>query len=146
MFYTKKHFSQPVQWYRWEERSQIRGKDRIGVYVLAFLTTENPKPISIEKLLCKEVVYIGETHGRTKNLAKRWTEFESVATTGEGNHSGGKTFHKLDMRLQGLFVAALPVPEHMNALDGQLLTMLMERELLWEFGQRFRRRPECNKK
>jgi len=145
MFYTKRYFSQPVCWYPWEEKNQIRGKDRIGVYLLAFLNKESKREVTFKDLLCKDVIYIGETHGRTMSLISRWNQFKYSARNGNGGHAGGNTFHRLGMSLQGLFVAALPAPKQMNELKRQLLAMLIERELLWEFGQRFHRRPKCNK-
>jgi len=141
----KKYFTQPVYWYRWEERRQILGRDRIGAYLLAFLTDKVQRKVLLKNLLRKEIIYIGETHGRTMSLASRWSQFEYSARTGKGGHAGGNTFHKFGMSMQGLFVAALPAPGQMTDLECQLLTMLIERELLWGFGQRFRRRPMCNK-
>ena len=145
MYYIEKYISQPIHWYRWEEREEIPGNQLTGVYLLAFLTNQNKKVVTFEELLCKEVIYIGETHRNGRSLSSRWDEFERAARTGNSGHAGGKTFHELALSLKGLFLAALSLPESVNELELKLSIMLIERELLWEFGQRFYCRPKCNK-
>lgn len=141
--YIDKYFLNPPSWYRWEERKTIDGTDRVGAYVLAIHEGRAKPKIGP---LSKEVVYIGETHKKGRNLIVRWREFNRAALGTGTNHVGGETFRERNLSLEHLWVMAFPSPSELDDLGATILAQLLERELIWEYYKKHGRLPICNKK
>lgn len=99
-------------WYRWENRKTIPGKQHPGVYMIAIINKEieGNKPEFID------VSYIGMTNSK-QGLKGRWQQFfDSIR--GKGSHSGGnKVYADLghyDTWREKLFVCAMPIDCNTN--------------------------------
>lgn len=137
----------PIQfsgWYRWNDIMNIPcGKQR-GVYIIARIKDISQAAANPE---AKEILYIGETHGRNQTISKRLHKFFRAAQTG-GNlikHSGGNRYNKcFQGNLDDIYAAAF-APE----IKEPYLTpyiYLVERQLIWAYVKRWGRMPECNGK
>jgi hypothetical protein len=128
-------------WTPWAERESLSGVDQPGVYILAHFTSP---PIGRADPLSREVIYIGETCD--SSLRKRWYRFNRSAFEGKFGHSGGKTYRAICRdRSQDLFVAAFPV-QTVDTKLRPLFIRYVERKLIWEYAQRWKIAPMCNRK
>ena len=129
------------KWVKWSERSKIDNSNFPGVYLLAKfkrVPKEHASPLD------KNILYIGETCKNT--LKGRWKQFNSSACYNKDGHSGGFTYYKkYKGNVKDLFVSALPV---MNLNEGliHLFIRYTERKLLLNYGLRYGKQPECNRK
>ncbi len=91
-------------WCSWDKRHEIPGSQYGGVYLIARFESGNV-PQGTAEPLNLQVIYIGQTGGRTKTgdpspdgyFSKRWRVFEISASTGEKGHKGGRNYHELGL-------------------------------------------------
>jgi len=76
-----------------------------GLYIVAHF---KKRPEGLANPLSREVLYIGETHGKKQNIHKRLGTFLKAASVGEmiHKHSGGNRFNReLNGDLENIYVA-----------------------------------------
>lgn len=143
LFYIQQCFQTMPVWCKWEKRTEIDGHDRVGAYVLSVL---GEAPAQGKGILSEAVVYIGETHTASRNLMKRWSEFERVALGNAKNHSGARAFRYNSLSLNNTWLLAFPVSNEHDHVGASVLAQLFERELIWHYYNKYGRLPICNKK
>ena len=132
------------EWYPWDRRNEIPGMDQRGVYAIAHFD-EPPSGAADPSVV--EVVYIGETHGKTTKLGSRLNTFDKAARVGgkKYKHSGGNTyFDEFDGDLDRAHVAIMPIAASDAVLVPTILTA--ERCTIQSFVNRHGRLPDCNDK
>lgn len=130
-------------WVRWSQRKTLTGCDRPGVYVLAHF---DRKPSAVADILCRNVIYVGETCGQG-GLKKRWAQFRRAAGAGgRRGHSGGVTYHRrFGPPGDTLYVAAwAPSLEDETLLPYWI--RYMERRLIWHYVMKWDKPPIGNRK
>ncbi len=132
------------RWRRWAERGNLKGSDRPGVYILARYPNPTNVPSTLANSQAKEVLYIGETCNQS--LKRRWYQFDRSADLGNGNHSGGNTYHsKIGDNRDTLYVAVFPIflPDKPKR---DTFIRYVERKLLWNYVCIWNSLPTCNGK
>ena len=128
-------------WSLWRQRSNAVGVDAAGVYTLALFDSI---PSSAVDVLDERVVYIGETCDNS--LAGRLGQFNRSAFLAKPGHSGGWSYRsRCGDAGERLFVSIFPVSA-LQEPDRSAFIRHVERLLLWEYVQRWGRRPLCNSK
>lgn len=81
------------EWYAWDDVKDIPHGERTGLYIIARF---DQKPEGKADHNAKEILYIGETHGKSQNIHKRLTMFFKAARVGDmiHKHSGGNRFNR----------------------------------------------------
>lgn len=128
------------RWVPWPDRSLVADRSRPGVYMLAAFRRVVPRGSAS---ICQQVLYIGETTKQTLHLRVR--DFAHSAFSGRNAHAGGKTFFRefqLTQPPDWLFIAAF-APEAPSRVLGALIKHV-ERELIWQYANRYGRLPRCN--
>jgi hypothetical protein len=142
----------PPRWFTWGtlwEENQALLK-HLGVYVIAW--SDGP-PSPVPRGTEEQVVYIGETHGRTASLANRLGQFGNSAgiiAPPKDGHYAALSF-RLRLGLDAapgaalsaedrarIFVALCPAPAELHGESRQrdlrgILPGLWESQLLWDF-------------
>ena len=131
-------------WKPWSEREDIDVANRPGVYLLAHFA-HGIIPQGRADPLDPNIVYIGETHGRT--LAERWREFSRSAETGKKAHAGGRSYHKTFKKLRDdLYVAAFsPNQPDWTSRCFSFFIRYVEWKLIWDYARRHKADKLCNK-
>src|SRR3989442_15958260 len=133
-----------TNWRPWSKRI-LMGKAILnlpGVYLLAHFSH---CPAGRARPDSKQVVYVGETCSQT--LKTRWNQFDATVRGGSG-HSGGWNYHlsfRTDKPRKDLFVAAMPVDQLNEELRPSFIRYA-ERKLIWDYGKKWGKPPQCNKK
>ncbi len=129
------------RWMRWDERGNYEEANSPGVYILAHLRN-TPLTSAPADPVASEVIYIGETTRNT--LAGRWRQFDRTAFQGKAGHSGGRSYRELVGDAgEFLFVAAWPAKQ-LKEPHRLAFIKYLERELIWQYVQRWGRLPKCN--
>lgn len=129
------------EWYSWKDVKSIPHGEHTGIYIIARF---DQKPKGVANPNAKEVLYIGETHGKSQSIHKRLNTFFKAARSGAGNHSGGCRFNKLfGNDFINVYVAGFaPMIE-----DAPYLTPFIcyaERKLIWKYIVTHSTIPSCN--
>ena len=94
----------------------------------------------------KEILYIGETHGKSQSIHKRLTTFFKAARVGNKiyKHSGGNRFNReLSGNLNNIYAASFaPLIEDDRYLNPFIF--YTERKLIWEYIIAHGTIPNCN--
>lgn len=98
-----------------------------GVYILSQGKPEHSPTNSPEN-----IIYIGETHGRTSKLRKRLGKFYKSGNTGVLGHAGGVTYfgHGFDPGFEDVFFSVMPCNRSEQVLNTALIYHV-EREMIW---------------
>ncbi|NVZ54070.1 hypothetical protein HX792_27340 [Pseudomonas sp. B6002] len=126
-------------WHPWTNRNELPGKQLPGVYYIA-RSESKPDSHTGHEL----TIYIGETTGQT--LAKRLQQFNVSAFNERPGHSGGNTFRQTlreTTPVEHLWVSACPVD--IGSPQTKAYIKHLERKLLWEYVQTWKRYPVCNR-
>tara|TARA_Y100000590_G_scaffold470277_1_gene663273 strand:+ start:2012 stop:2326 length:315 start_codon:yes stop_codon:yes gene_type:complete len=94
----------------------------------------------------KEILYIGETHGKSQSIHKRLTTFFKAARVGNKiyKHSGGNRFNReLSGNLNNIYAASFaPLIEDERYLNPFIF--YAERKLILEYVVNHSKLPLCN--
>jgi ribosomal protein L19 len=129
-------------WTLWTDRTNIKGVENPGVYMLAHFANP-PNTIDLNE---REIIYIGETCDQS--LCKRWEAFHGCAVgSRKKGHSGGVTYREVfaGENVEQLFVAALPV-DKLSVEIRPLFIRYIERKLIFEYALQWEKAPQCNRK
>ena len=129
-------------WCPLDARNAFPGLDQSGVYVIAHFDGEPP---DVTDPTCKEVIYIGETTGKTQSLRKRLKQFHNAALSGTAKHSGGRTYHKKFGDVVSKTYVAVFAHTNLNSTNLQnALIKYAERKLVWDYASKWGSIPTCN--
>jgi len=134
-----------TKWTPWRERKNVACYNQVGVYALLHLKKGEHPPTGGADARDERVIYIGLSH-KKQSFRARWGPF-NVAAFGSGNgpHSGGKTYRRrIGDKGSSLYVAARPI-EYENTEIRDALIMHIERKLIWEYVRKNKHLPRCNK-
>lgn len=127
-------------WYGWNERNEITDSQRPGVYLLIKYSEHKPGKVNP---LDQNIIYIGET---CSSLRKRWYQFKRSAFDNKRAHSGGSNYREIyHDNGENLYVAAFPVSCSSDTLTSSYIRYL-ERKLIFNYVQKYKQLPKCNKK
>lgn len=129
------------EWYAHNDIKRIPHGELTGLYIIARF---DQKPIGTADHNAKEILYIGETHGKKQSIHKRLAKFFRAARSGVGNHSGGCRFNQ-EMKgdLNNIYVAGYaPIVNDANFLNPFIF--YAERRLIWEYIIKWGAIPHCN--
>ena len=121
----------------------IPNSNRTGLYIIARF---DDVPEGAADPFTKEVLYIGETHGRSQTISKRLTMFFKAARIGGGihKHSGGNRFNReLGAELMNIYAAGF-APEFDDKCYLNPFIFYAERKLIWEYVVKYGTTPRCN--
>lgn len=131
------------EWHAWDDVKSIPHGKRTGLYIVARF---DQKPTGAAQPDAKEVLYIGETHGKSQSIYKRLTKFFKAARIGEmiHKHSGGNRFNReLGADLTNMYAAGFaPVLDDERFKNPFIF--YAERKLIWDYITRWGTIPECN--
>lgn len=133
------------EWYSWDDVKNIPNGHRTGLYIIARF---DEKPIGPAQPDAKEIIYIGETHGKSQCISKRLQIFFKAAHIGEKihKHSGGNRFNRtIGKDLSNMYAAGFaPILENVEAINPFIF--YAERKLIWDYVRRWQKMPICNGK
>lgn len=131
------------EWYAWDDVKSIPHGERTGLYIIARF---DHRPEGVADHNAKEILYIGETHGKSQNIHKRLTKFFKAARVGDmiHKHSGGNRFNReLGGDLSNIYVAGFaPIIEDDRYLNPFIF--YAERKLIWNYIVAHGDIPSCN--
>ena len=117
--------------------------NRPGLYIIARF---QEKPKGPAQPAAQEILYIGETHGKSQSINKRLKKFFKASQVGEmlHKHSGGNRFNRLmGNDLSNMYAACFaPVLEDESFLNPFIF--YVERRLIWEYIVKWGAIPACN--
>lgn len=132
------------EWYAWDDVKSIPNGNCPGLYIVARF---EQKPDGAAQPHAQEVLYIGETHGKSQSIIKRLQKFFKASQVGEmiHKHSGGNRFNRtLGGDLTNLYAAGFsPKIEEEKFLNPYIF--YAERKLLWEYMMKWGCIPVCNR-
>lgn len=121
----------------------IPDANRSGLYIIARF---EEKPSGVAHPNVQELIYIGETHGKSQSIRKRLQKFFQASKVGGKfhKHSGGNRFNRtIGDDLTNIY-AAIFSP---NIEDDRFLTpfiLYAERKLIWDYVVKWGDTPLCN--
>ena len=131
------------EWYAWNEVKKIPNGNHQGLYIIAQFPS---KPEGIAQPDTKEILYIGETHGKSGNIHKRLNTFFKAAQKGQmiHKHSGGNRFNRVvGCDVTNIYAAGFaPILENEEFLNPFIF--YAERKLIWEYVAKWGNMPRCN--
>lgn len=131
------------EWYAWDDIKSIPNGNRQGLYIIARF---DKKPEGIANHNANEILYIGETHGKSQSIHKRLSKFFKAARVGDmiHKHSGGNRFNRVvGSDLANMYAAGFaPKFEKEEFLNPFIF--YAERKLLWEYVAKWGNTPCCN--
>jgi hypothetical protein len=131
------------EWYSWDDVKSIPHGERRGLYIIARF---DKKPTGVANPNAKEILYIGETHGKSQSIHKRLTMFFKAARVGDmiHKHSGGNRFNReLAGDLNNIYAAGFaPIVEDDCYLNAFIF--YAERKLIWDYIVKWGTIPACN--
>lgn len=132
-----------TEWYAWDDIKNIPDGDKRGVYIIARF---DQKPEGHADPLDENILYIGETHGKSQSIYKRLNTFFKAAHVGDmiHKHSGGNRFNReLNGDLTNVFVSAFTP----NIQDDHYISpfiLYAERRTIWQYVLKYGQIPRCN--
>ena len=131
------------EWHSWDDIKNIPNSDHTGLYVIARF---DKNPTGAAQPNAKEILYIGETHGKSQNIYKRLSKFFKAAHAGKMiyKHSGGNRFNReLGGDLTNIHAAGFaPVLDDEDFKNPFIF--YVERKLIWDYITRWGTIPRCN--
>ncbi len=130
-------------WYAWDDVRSIPHGKRTGLYIIARF---DQKPDGAADHNAREIIYIGETHGKSQDIHKRLTTFFKAARVGnmKHKHSGGNRFNrKLGDDLTNVYAAGF-APVFVDERYLNSFIFYAERKLIWEYITKHGTIPLCN--
>lgn len=131
------------EWYPWKDVKSIPNGERPGLYIIARF---EQKPDGAADPNAKEILYIGETHGKSQSISKRLQKFFKASQIGDMvyKHSGGNRFNRLvGNDLTNLYAAAF-APQLADERFLNPFIFYAERRLIWEYIVKWGAIPSCN--
>ena len=129
-------------WQKWSDRKALKEELKLpGVYLLAEFSR---RPTLGKPALSRKIFYIGETCG---TLHHRLYSFHRSAFEDKFGHSGGATYFNAracQPDPERLYVSVLPVDR--QEVEREAYIRYVERALLWQYYQRYKEMPACNRK
>lgn len=132
-----------TEWYSWDDVKSIPHGNRPGLYIIARF---DKKPEGAAQPSVREILYIGETHGKSQSISKRLTKFFKAAQIGQmvHKHSGGNRFNRVvGNDLSNIYAAGFAP----SLEDEQFLNPFIfyaERMLIWQYIIKWGVIPRCN--
>lgn len=131
------------EWHAWDDVKSIPHGNRPGLYIIARF---EKKPSGAAQAHTREILYIGETHGKSQSISKRLQKFFKASQVGEMiyKHSGGNRFNRvMGNDLSNMYAAGFaPVLEDERFLNPFIF--YAERRLIWEYIAKWGTIPACN--
>lgn len=131
------------EWYAWDDVKSIPCGNLPGLYIVARF---KEKPHGAAQPNAQELIYIGETHGKSQGISKRLKRFFKASQIGEmiHRHSGGNRFNRvMGNDLTNIYAAGFaPILEDERFLNPFIF--YTERMLIWEYVVKWNAIPACN--
>lgn len=131
------------EWYAWDDVKSIPCGNLPGLYIIARF---KDKPQGLARPNAQELIYIGETHGKSQNISKRLQKFFKASQIGEmlHKHSGGNRFNRVLGNDVFDMYAAGYAPKFEDERYLNPFIFYIERKLLWEHLLVWGKIPTCN--
>lgn len=131
------------EWHAWDDVKSIPCGNLPGLYIIARFQS---KPQGAAQPNAQELIYIGETHGKSQSISKRLQKFFKASQVGEmiHKHSGGNRFNRImGNDLNNVYAAGFaPIMKDARFLNSFIF--YTERKLIWEYIILYGRIPRCN--
>lgn len=131
------------EWYAWNDVKSIPCGNLPGLYIIAQFEI---KPQGLAEPNVQELIYIGETHGKSQSISKRLQKFFKASQVGEmiHKHSGGNRFNRLlGTDIKNIYAAGF-APIIKDEVFLNPFIFYTERKLIWEYIVKWGDIPACN--